>query len=94
MQNFHLLLRIVVKAPYYIVGLLLAMSPVACMMSVGTPGVAYPEKTLVLYVGIGKFLWFMVLWIAFAALHRLVLTNWPWPFKLIIRLTRGRANKS
>ena len=94
MQSFHLLLRIVIKIPYYIVGLLLALSPVGCMMSIGTRSATYPEMTSALYAGFGKFLWFTMLWIALAALHRWVLTYWPWPFKLIIRLTRGRANKS
>ena len=89
-QNFHFLLRIVIKGAYYLSCFQLLFALVGCAITLGSvndPSVDYHQVTGFIEGCLNIAIWF-VLCFATAGFHRWVLLKWPFPFSLFYRAVR------
>tara|TARA_B110000263_G_C14888520_1_gene320676 strand:- start:181 stop:471 length:291 start_codon:yes stop_codon:yes gene_type:complete len=84
-QNFHFLLRIVIKGAYYLSCFQLLFALVGCAINLGSVSDhSVDNEAAIIWGALNIAIWF-VLCFATAGFHRWVLLRWPFPFSLFYR---------
>ena len=80
-QNFHFLLRIVIKGLYYLSWFWIFIALVGLAATLGPVSDPTADNEAAIISGLLN----VVMCFALAAIHRLVLLKWPFPFSLFFR---------
>ena len=80
-QNFHFLLRIVIKGLYYLSWFWIFIALLGCAANLGSVGDPAVDNEAAIISGLLN----VVMCLALTAIHRLVLLKWPFPFSLFFR---------
>ena len=81
MQNFHFLLRIVIKGLYCLSWFWILIALVGFAATLGSGSDPSVDNEAAIISGLLN----IVMCLALTAIHRLVLLKWPFPFSLFIR---------
>ena len=80
-QNFHILLRIVIKGLYYLSWFWILIALVGFAATLGSVSDPSVDNEAAIISGLLN----VVMCMALTAVHRLVLLKWPFPFSLFSR---------